>query len=258
MSSDSNASTDLRSGVLRLTFQRPEKLNAIDEEMEQALRTCTAELESNNDVHVLLIQATGRYFSAGFDLSGRVAKMMGLEGAAYRREYRAMHEMFDALERSEKPSVVALQGPCLGGALELALSCDFRIAAETASFHFPEIGLGVIPGSGGISRLTRLVGPAWARWLALAGQPVNAREALSMGLVHEVVADGELGRRIDSFVGHLASLPREAVGLAKLSIDTCERLDRGSARDVERIVNSIRVPSGEHANRLATKRSNGK
>jgi enoyl-CoA hydratase/carnithine racemase len=253
--SESSARVEVRDGTLRLTFQRPEKLNAIDREMEDALRSCAGELESRDDVRVLLIRATGRYFSAGFDVSGRVANMTKLEGSAYRRAYREMHDLFDALERSEKPSVVALQGPCLGGALELALSCDFRIAADAASFRFPELELGVVPGSGGISRLVRLVGPGWARWLALGGQPLTAREALAIGLVHEVVPDGELEERVDLLVGHLASLPRDAVGLAKLAIDTCERLDRGSARDVERIVNSLLVPSEEHAARLAKLRS---
>jgi enoyl-CoA hydratase/carnithine racemase len=252
-----SAIVEAENGVLRLTLQRAEKLNAIDGEMEEALRTCVGELESRDDIRVLLIQASGRYFSAGFDLDGRVADMTRLEGATYRRAYRALHDLFDSLERSEKPTVVALQGPCLGGALELALSCDFRIAAEAASFRLPEIGLGVLPGSGGISRLTRLVGPGWARWLALAGQPVDASRALSMGLVHEVVADDELTERIEAFVAHLASLPGEAVGLAKLSIDACAQLDRGSARDLERIANSILVASKEHAKRIATSRSGG-
>ncbi len=256
--SGSGATVLVREGVLRLTFERPEKCNAIDRAMEEVLRSCAAELESRDDLRVLLIRAAGRYFSAGFDVSGRVAEMSRLEGSAYRRAYREMHELFDAFERSEKPSLVALQGPCLGGALELALSCDFRIAAEAASFRFPEVELGVVPGSGGISRLTRLVGPGWARWLAVAGEPVTARQALEIGLVHEVVPDDALEQRVDRLAARLAALPREAVGLAKLAIDTCERLDRGSARDVERIVNSLLVPADEHAAGLAGLRSDRK
>jgi enoyl-CoA hydratase len=248
---------EVRDGAMRLTLARPEKLNAIDRSTEEALRTCIQEMESRDDVRALLIRSTGRYFSAGFDLSHRVAEMTAVEGAAYRRKYRELHEIFDALERSEKPSVVAIQGPCIGGALELALSCDFRIAADAASFRFPEIGLGVIPGSGGISRLTRTVGPAWARWLALAGRTVDATRALAIGLVHEMTPVEELDERADSLIRDLVAIPADAAGLAKLAIDTCERLDRASGRDVERIVNSLLVPSDEHAHRLAQLRSRG-
>jgi enoyl-CoA hydratase/carnithine racemase len=254
---ESSTRLEIRDGTMRLTLSRPDKLNAIDGPMEEALRACIDELERRDDVRALLIRATGRYFSAGFDLSHRVTEMTELKGLEYRREYRRMHEMFDALEQSEKPSIVAIQGACIGGALELALSCDFRIAAEVAVFRLPEIGLGVIPGSGGISRLTRTVGPAWARWLALAGEPVDAARALAIGLVHEVTAAEELDARADALIEKLVAIPGNAAGLAKLAIDTCERLDRATGRDVERIVNSLLVPSEEHARRLMEIRSRG-
>ena len=253
-----SARVEVRDGAMRLTLTRPEKLNAIDRPMEEALRTCVQEIDRRDDVRVLLIRSTGRYFSAGFDLSDRVAGMTAFSGPEYRRRYRELHEPFDALERSEKPSVVAIQGPCIGGALELALSCDFRIAADAASFRFPEIGLGVIPGSGGISRLTRTVGPAWARWLALAGRSVDAARALAIGLVHEVTPADALDERVESLIRDLVAIPADAAGLAKLAIDTCERLDRSAGRDVERIANSLLVPSEEHARRLAALRSRGR
>jgi enoyl-CoA hydratase/carnithine racemase len=249
--SESSTRLEVRIGALWLTLSRPEKLNAIDGPTEQALRASLDDLERRDDVHALVIRAAGRYFSAGFDLSHRVAEMARLSGAEYRREYRGMHEIFDALERCEKPSIAAIQGPCVGGALELALSCDFRIAAEPATFQLPEIRLGVIPGSGGISRLTRIVGPSWARWLALGGQSLSAARALEIGLVHEVTTAEDLDARVDALVRDLAAIPQEAAGLAKLAIDACERLDRATGRDVERIVNSVLVPSDEHRRRLS-------
>lgn len=128
-----------------------------------------------------------------------------------------MHDLFDRIERVEKPVILAAQGPCLGGALELALSCDFRIAADVASFGFPELKLAVLPGSGGISRTTRLVGPAWARWLVLAGQAVDAATAHRIGLVHAVVPAAEL-----------------EVTVERLAASLCDVVERGSGRDVER------------------------
>jgi enoyl-CoA hydratase/carnithine racemase len=247
----SSTRVEVRDGALWLTLSRPDKLNAIDGPMEEALRASLEELEQRDDVRTLVIRATGRYFSAGFDLSHRVAEMTQLRGREYRREYRRMHEIFDALERSEKPSIAVIQGPCLGGALELVLSCDFRIATEAAAFRLPEIRLGVIPGSGGISRLTRIVGPSWARWLALGGQSVDAMRALAIGLVHQVTAAEDLDASVDSLVRDLVAIPADAAGLAKLAIDACERLDRATGRDVERIVNSLLVPSDEHQRRLA-------
>jgi enoyl-CoA hydratase/carnithine racemase len=248
---DSSTRLEVRDGAVWLTLSRPNKLNAIDGPMEEALRASLEDLDRRDDVRALVIRATGRYFSAGFDLSDRVAEMTGLQGLEYRRRYRQMHELFDALERSEKPSIAAIQGPCVGGALELALSCDFRIAAEAAFFRLPEIRLGVIPGSGGISRLTRTVGPSWARWLALGGQSVDATRALAIGLIHEMTEAHELDARVASLVRDLVGIPKEAAGLAKLAIDACESLDRATGRDVERIVNSLLVPSDEHKRRLA-------
>jgi enoyl-CoA hydratase len=247
---ESSTHLEIRDGALRLTLSRPEKLNAIDGPMEDALRAAIENLERREDLRALLIRATGRYFSSGFELSNRVTRMTELEGVEYRREYRRMHEIFDALERCEKPSIAAIQGPCMGGALELALSCDFRIATEAAVFRLPETGLGVIPGSGGISRLTRTVGPSWARWLALGGQSVDADRALVIGLVHEVTPVEELDARADALLEDLVAIPGNTAGLAKLAVDTCERVDRATSRDVELIVNSLLVPSEEYARRL--------
>ena len=116
--------------------------------------------------------------------------------------------------------MLAAQGSCLGVGIELAASCDFRLAAEGVKFALPEISnLGVLPASGGISRLTRIVGPAWAKWIAMACQPVDAQQALAMGLVQAVYPAAGFAARARAFCDQLASFPREALGLAKLAID---------------------------------------
>lgn len=127
--------------------------------------------------------------------------------------------MFDEFESIEKPIVVAHQGPCLGAALEMSLSCDFRLAARGARYALPEIEFGALPGCGGISRLTRVAGPHWARWLVMAGEQVTADQALAMGIVHAVYPDDTFDSRARAFCARLAGLPYEALGLAKLSIE---------------------------------------
>ena len=244
------------SGVLTLTFTRDEKLNALSAEMMEALRVAIDDLEERADLRVLVIAAEGRYFSAGIDIAAidlgeASASGEAASGIEFRRFYRRRHALYDRIEQIEKPVVLAVQGPCRGIAVEFGVSCDFRLCSPEASFALPEVAnLSVIPGSGGISRLTRLVGPHWARWMALAGCTVTAERALMIGLVHEIFPAVDFQREVQSFAQRLASLPPEAVGLAKLTIDAAAAVDRGTARDVDRIANTILVSSAEHQARI--------
>jgi len=147
--------------------------------------------------------------------------------------------------------VAAHQGPCLGGGLELSLSCDFRLAAKSALYGLPEINLGALPGSGGVSRLTRIAGPHWTRWLVMAGEQVTSDQALTMGIVHAVYEDAEFDARVRSFCEKLARQPYELLGLAKLSIELATDLDRAQARNVERIANSMLFTGEEHKRLVA-------
>ena len=239
-----------RGPILTLRFRRPEKLNAINASIESQIAAALTRLENDNAIVALVIRAEGEYFSSGYDLDYRVDDPHDVGGIALRHRYRQIHDLFDRIERVEKPVVLAAQGPCLGGALEMAVSCDFRLASERATFAFPEIGLAVIPGSGGTSRTTRLVGPAWARWMVMAGRAVDASKALQIGLVHDVYPAENFEAAVDQFMLELVRRPQEAMALAKLSIDLCDLVDRNSGRDIERIANSILMPSAEHRNRL--------
>jgi len=232
--------------VITFRLTRPEKLNAMLPATIDALRDTINEFRDLEEVRVLVIRSTGRYFSAGMDVTGQATKYPSGSGTAFRRLYRQLHLVFDELEAVEKPVVVAIQGPCLGGALELSVSCDFRLASDRATFRLPEIDLACLPGSGGVSRLTRLVGPAWARWLVIAGQSVDAEAAIRMGLVHEVYPEADFDKRVDDFVTGLASKPGEAVALAKVAIELCADADRSSGRHIERIANSMLVGAPAH------------
>jgi enoyl-CoA hydratase len=244
------------SGVLTVTFTRDEKLNAVSAEMLELLGSALDRLEDDPSVRVLVITAEGRHFSAGMDLGAVNLDSVGmaeqdLSGISFRTHYRKLHQVFDRMEHIEKPVIAAIQGPCRGVGVEFIVSCDFRLCSDRALFALPEVEhLAVIPGSGGVSRLTRLVGPHWARWLAMAGETVDAERALAIGLVHRVVAEPDLAGTAATLANRLVSMSADALGLAKLAIDAAATVDRGTARDIDRIANTVLIASGEHRRRI--------
>jgi enoyl-CoA hydratase len=238
-------------GVITLQLNRPKKLNAITPAMLRDLRAAVTDLDRRTDLRVMHITAQGRYFSAGIDINdGLPSADDESTGGAIRRRGRELRDLCDHLESVEKPVVLSAQGPCLGAGLEIALSCDFRIASEVATFGLPEIRLGLVASSGGTSRLTRLVGTGWARWLAITGKPVSASDARMMGLVHEVYSVDEFEERTASFLEELVSLPAEAVALAKIAIGLCADLGGDRGRDIERLTSSLTAVSGEYQEKL--------
>lgn len=235
------------SGILDVVLNRPEKYNAISDEMLEQLREAAGLFASKRDLRVMLMRANGKYFSAGVEINPDISPDVGNSTLDGRRWYRTKwHSFFDELEAIEKPIVAAHQGPCLGGGLELSLSCDFRLAAAGARYGLPELEIGALPGSGGISRLTRIAGPHWARWLVMAGEQVTADQALSMGIVHAVYDDAGFASQTRAFCSTLATRSYELLGLAKLSIELATDLDRAQGRNVERISNSILFTGAEH------------
>jgi enoyl-CoA hydratase len=218
--------------------------------MTDVLWTAARMLASQDDLRALVIKARGRYFTAGIDLADRPVRNKA-EGQVLRHQYRQHHLLYDEFESIEKPIVLAAQGPCLGAGLDMACSCDFRLASAGARFQLPELSLGVIAGSGGTSRLTRLVGPHWAKWLAMASRSVDAQQALMMGLVHEVLPQDGFEAAVDKIVSEIVRLPSEALGLAKLTVDMCADSDRTTGRNIERIANTHLLMSGEHRARVS-------
>lgn len=237
-------------GVVTLTIDRDEKLNAVDEEMLDVLRTAVADLGNDPENKVLVITAEGRYFTSGMDVSRFGTPRPGSD-VQYRHGYRRLHDLFDEIETVEKPVVLAAQGPCLGVGVELAVSCDFRLATERATFSLPEIdNLALLPGSGGISRLTRIVGPHWARWLVMAGRSIDASRALAIGLLHEVLPSEGFAGAVHAFAEELAAKSTEALALAKIGIDAAASSDRRTARHIDRIANTSLRRSKEHADKV--------
>ena len=234
--------TETVDGVLIATLNRPEKLNALSAETMALFDAAVAQFRDDPELRVMLIRATGRYFCSGADMRGGKPNESRPTPTGIRENMRnglnGMHRIYDEMEHIEKPIVMAIHAPCVGGGLEMALSCDFRLASESASFAFPEGLFGVLPSSNGVSRLTRLCGPHWARWLIMANKGADARKAEIMGLVHEVYPDEGFDEAALDFCRHLTKNDAQQMGAAKIAIELCAEVGRDSARHVERMANS--------------------
>jgi len=232
------------SGIIVCTLNRPEKLNALTGQTMSLFEQALHRFRDTPDLKVMLIRATGRYFCAGADLRDRSDEAPGIarKGSEIRENHRlrlhGMHRIYDEMEHIEKPVVVAHQATCVGGGLEISLSCDFRLAAKSASYAFPEGKMGVLPASNGVSRLTRLIGPHWARYLIMANKPADADRAYVMGLVHDVFPDETFEQDVIDFCRHLADQNGEQMGTAKIAIELAYEVGRDQARNVERLANS--------------------
>src|SRR5713226_8717729 len=166
-----------------LTLQRPDKLNALSPELLAQGVEAAQQVASNGDVRCLIIQGAGRAFCAGADL----ASMQGLTAAQAQRRFERTN-LWQLLEDLPQPTIAAVHGYCFGGGCELALACDFRLAADSARFGQPEIKVGIMPGAGGTQRLPRIVGMTHAKEIVMLGEPLDANEAYRIGLVNRVVA----------------------------------------------------------------------
>lgn len=228
--------------ILIATFNRPEKLNAMSMELMALLEDAVLRFRDTPELKVMLIRATGRYFSAGADLKGDGGGSLPTTGSGIREMHRRlpsrMRQIWDEMEAIEKPFVVAHQARCVGGSLEMSLSCDFRLAAKSASYAFPEAKFGILPATNGVSRLVRLVGPHWARLLITANMPVDAEEARIMGLVHKIFPDESFEDDVMAFCRHLAAQNGEMMGASKVAIELSADLPAHQAASVERLVNS--------------------
>jgi enoyl-CoA hydratase/carnithine racemase len=243
-------------GILTVTFAREDKLNAISADMTEQLWEAVRML-SERDLRCLVITGTGAYFTAGIDLKDPVGAVSPEAlassphpGWLFRRSYRSHHLLYDEMEAVEKPIIVAAQGISLGAGVEMAVSCDFRFCTPDAEFAVPEVTIGVMAGSGGTSRLTRIVGPAWAKYLAMAGMRIDAERALSIGLVHDVFPAETFLDQVYDFCRTLIKISPEVLGVTKLAIDMYADMDRTAQRHVDRIIVAGQWSSDEiHSNR---------
>jgi len=215
-----------------ITLDRPNKLNAINNLMLDELSEAIYNAEKDPDVKCVIITVAGeRAFSAGADikelqkLTSETAKAFSVKG----------QQVFSKLEESSKPVIAAIGGYTLGGGLELALACDFRIAADCSMFGCPEAKLGFIPGWGATQRLPPVVGLSNAKRLIMAGDMIPADEAYRIGLIDKVVSYEDLEAETEALAQKLCEYPAEALKQAKQVLNPVGKadLDSGFKRETE-------------------------
>ena len=185
-----NILVDKNDALAQITINRPKKLNALNKETITELSTAFTDLENDEAVRVIVLTGSGeKAFVAGADIS-EFANFSAEEGGILARKGQEM--LFDLVENLSKPVIAAVNGFALGGGLELAMSCHFRIASDNAKMGLPEVSLGVIPGYGGTQRLSQLVGKGKAMEMVMTAGMIPADEASSLGLVNHVTAQEEL------------------------------------------------------------------
>lgn len=215
----------LEGRVALLTFNRPEKMNALNAAVREALVAALDELRHDDDVRVLVLTGAGdKAFIAGADIAE-------FKDAGAVEQYRSMQEgnIYSALEEFPKPIIAMINGYCLGGGCELSMACDIRIASSKARLGQPEINLGIIPGGGGTQRLPRLVGEGHAMRLIMTGEMISAEEAERIGLVEKVFAPEELRDATLDMARTIGSRSPIALQAAKESVMAARRtsLDEG-------------------------------
>jgi enoyl-CoA hydratase len=213
----------IEGAVALVTLRRAEKLNALDRAMIVALADAAERIEATSDVRVAILSGEGRAFCAG----GDIAAWGGLPPLEMWRDWtRVGHRAFEALARLRVPLIAALTGHAFGGGLELAATADIRIAETGFKFGLPETGLGMAPGWSGTQRLVRRFGAQVVRRMALTGRLFTAEEALQLGLVDEVVAQGAGMARAEALAADVSARGPVAVQIVKSLINAAEGEDR--------------------------------
>ena len=228
--SDGTVAVRVTGRVAVLTLRREAKLNALSTHLERALDDALRTDDVRTAGAVVVTGGDG-VFSAGADVN-ELREMTPAAIAGYYRDSGAVYEHFAALPQ---PTVAAIAGYCLGGGFELALAADLRVADESAVFGLPEVGIGIVPSSGGLTRLVRVVGPARARDLILRCRRMNPTEAHGWGLLTEVTPRGTHLARALEIAEELAAQPPLAVEIAKQLIDTATDAPREAALLLERL-----------------------
>ncbi len=220
--------------IARITLNRPQALNALNETMGEELNAALKEAERDPETRCLVITGAGRAFSAGEDVSGLKERYAGGAhpslGDHLRKKY---HPIILRIRNMEKPIIARINGIAAGSGASIALACDIRIASEEASLKQAFIGVGLVPDSGSSYFLTRTLGPGRALELIMTGRTVGAKEAETLGLVNKTVPTAELDKTVDEMAEKLANGPTKALGLSKRVVNQAARLELSDALEYE-------------------------
>jgi len=213
-----NIKVEREEPVLKVTLNRPDKLNAMSRELTDEMLDLFHALRSDMDIRYVAITGAGKAFSSGADITGRGANVPADRFELYTNARLAQfhgHDFMRALESLEQITIAAVNGYSLGAGLCIPIACDFRIASEKAIFGIPETGIGIFYTWGATPRLTSLIGPAWAKDMIMTGDHYDGQKALAVGLVHRVVPHEKLMDAVQELIGKLELKGRLAIRMAK-------------------------------------------
>jgi enoyl-CoA hydratase len=221
-----NLLVDLTAPVATITVNRPRAMNSLSFDTLREMEEAFTSLEKNAEIKVIILTGAGqKAFVAGGDISA-MENMSPMEGRAFAL---LAQDLLNRIERLRKPVIAAINGYALGGGCELSMSCDLRIAADTARFGQPEVNLGIIPGWAGTQRLPRLVGKGRALELLFTGDMIDAAEAHRIGLVNRVVPADQLLEEARKLAEKIASKGQVAIGLIKDAVNNGLEMDSARA-----------------------------
>lgn len=218
-------------GLAIVKINRPQALNALNPEVLVELATFAHEINKNPDIKVVVITGAGeKAFVAGADIAA-MKTMTALEAKTF---CDLGHRVMRQIETAHKPIIAAVNGFCLGGGLELALSCDFIYASENAKLGLPEVNLGIFPGFGGTQRLPRLIGKNRAKELIFSAKTLSAQEAYDLGIINKITTAADLMKEVETVAREIMKKGPIAVQLAKQAINQGADLDMNSGLAMEK------------------------
>jgi enoyl-CoA hydratase len=225
---------DISESIATITIDRPEVKNALDLETVGEIRTAFQTIAARDEAGVVILTGAGETaFVSGADINDIRARGRD-EGLA-----AINSSLFAEIERFPRPTIAAINGYALGGGCELALACDIRVAADTAKFGQPELGLGIIPGAGATQRLPRIIGMGRAKHLILTGEIIDAKQALDIGLVSAIAPPGQLSIRAREMAKRVLRQGPLAARLAKLALNASARVDLDSGLLIETLAQAL-------------------
>jgi enoyl-CoA hydratase/carnithine racemase len=227
-----NVDITVASHVATVTLNRPEKLNAVTPKMTDDLRAIVSRVNADPAIRVVVLTGTGKAFCAGSDIAE-------LDAYPTPWAFRDRPDYCDAVRAIRKPAIAAVNGYAFGGGLELAMSCDIRLAAETASFAAPEIKLGWVGGGGMSAFLTHSIGPSNAAVMIFTGDPIDAQQALNWGLVTSLHPAADLLGAAHELAGRIAERPPIAAQTGKLNLRAAHAMPLENCIQYERDLQTI-------------------
>ncbi|MCX6671881.1 MAG: enoyl-CoA hydratase-related protein [Euryarchaeota archaeon] len=224
-----NIIVEKKNGVGTITMNRPQVLNALDIQTIEELTNAVTELENDHSIHVAVLTGKDKAFIAGADI-----KQMQTMNTIQAKTFASLgHSLCHSIENSRLPYIAAINGYALGGGCEVMMACDLIIASTTAKIGQPEINLGIHPGFGGTQRLPRLVGTLKAKELLLIGDPIDAQEALRIGLINKVIEPEKLMEETEKIAQKIATKSGVQTHCIKTLVNTGVNIDLLSACTLE-------------------------